>query len=138
MSEREPFTYQMGGEKPEVGDLVIGIGPLGDKLGEIANVAEDGRIDVLIGDHGRWWSLPGQWRLLRRGSPPAAATRHDERTVELARCVHCGAHVVNPTSDECPMCKWEIYPVTKILQPGSYVLLGGEWCKPDGTKVFAK
>jgi hypothetical protein len=82
-------------------------------------------------------------RLRRSGGGPMPEDRprHDEQTFELARCNHCLTRVVNPTSDECPTCKGEIDPVSKILQPGSHVLSdhgGSEWRNPDGSKVYSR
>ena len=63
-------------------------------------------------------------------------THHHEQTFELADCVHCRTHVVNPTLGECPNCGAEMYPVSKVCQPGTYLLEGGEWRRPDGTALY--
>lgn len=60
---------------------------------------------------------------------------HCDQTIELARCVHCGARVVNPVTDECPNCGSEVSDTTHIVGPGSYVMSTAPWTKADGNPV---
>lgn len=43
-----------------------------------------------------------------------------ERPVELAECVHCNSVTVNPQDDRCG-CGAELYPVARIVQPGTRI-----------------
>jgi hypothetical protein len=56
-------------------------------------------------------------------------------TVCIADCDHCGAVVLNSTSDQCPHCEGELYPVTKNLGSDCF-LLGIALHKNDGVAVL--
>jgi uncharacterized OB-fold protein len=38
---------------------------------------------------------------------------------EVARCNHCGAFVINPQSEDCPLCSSELHAVTKLVADGA-------------------
>lgn len=68
-------------------------------------------------------------------APPPSWVSHSEQTISVTPCLNCGCVTLNQISEECGNCKGELYPVSKIIPPGSWLVERDRIVTPEGKKI---